>query len=737
MVIGNLLLAAALAAAPDPCAELLRDVRTIDAEGLPGGFICVSTNAFGVVAAKNWDGTVLPVVAGSCAGKGRVLAFGHSTFVESLPFKGDTERLLVNAAAWLAQGKRGKVAAYRASGFANGLRAAGIDVAETDSLSAALKHPVVAAPAGVFATEEDRKRVRDYVAKGGGLLTSAIGWGWKNIAKNHSGQSCLALDYDDQKLLAPLGLIATDLGVARTEGDGGGFAAAFPFPPGATLPEALALSAKEPKGIRDETLRRQVAKTLTMAADAYPPDDSAAYRAFCAFARRPDAKKSPSPETPVTSADFAARIRIVLKKNAWLANPVKKWAADPGAKVYPGLVKKGAKPAKNAEVAVDTSERRWHSTGLFANAGEPVTIQVPAKAIALGLQVRVGTTDDEITSAQETWIRFPVVSVTIPLTKPTLTFASPFGGLVYFVVPFGAPKGEVVKFKVSGAYPAPHFRRGRDTSATWKKQVASARAPQAEIEGERMVITVPSVALASLKDPEWVAKFWDDANELDRALAGDAEPLDYKQRICADTQLTSGFLHNGYPMMCHVSPNGSSEIYDAALIRKKGCWGVLHELGHNHQSAAWTFAAATEVTVNIFTLCCTEKLLGLKPRDAFGEWTSKSGCDRRVADWVAAGKPFETWGQQPFLGLETFTRLREVYGWELFERLFATYRRTGETLPTTDPEKVDQWATRLSELYRANFADYFVAWSWPVSSAARAACAKYPKLTDKRLFRGL
>ena len=47
MAIGNFLLAAALAAAPDPCAELLRDVRTIDAEGLPGGFICVST--------KNWE----------------------------------------------------------------------------------------------------------------------------------------------------------------------------------------------------------------------------------------------------------------------------------------------------------------------------------------------------------------------------------------------------------------------------------------------------------------------------------------------------------------------------------------------------------------------------------------------------------------------------------------------------------------------------------------------------------
>jgi hypothetical protein len=725
---------------------MLAGVGVIEAEGLPGGFVCVSTNAFGVVAGKNSDETILPVVAASVVEKGRVVVLGHSSFITAFPSKGDTERFLGNALAWLAKGKRGaSVAVYRADDFARGLQATGFKVEATFDLRAAMRCSVIAAPAGAFAVE-DFEKVREFVANGGGLLTCGIGWGWKNIAQNASNPSCLALHCDEQKLLARFGIVMSDLGIHRTREPGvrgaetdfgtllseGGYLADFAFPPGTTLPEALALAAKNPRGIADDVVRRQVAKTLTMAADVYPPDKSAAYAAFRAFVRQPGAKKAPSPESPLTSADLAARVRAVLKKNAWLANPVQKWGADVSAKAYPGLVKKGAKPEERREVVIDTTEKRWHSTGLFANAGEPITVKASAKALGLGLKIRVGTTSEEIASAQETWKRFPVVSETIPLTKAETTFASPFGGLVYVVVPNAAPTGQTLRLAIGGAYPAAHFRRGRDTNATWKQTLASAAAPQAELEGERMALTVPARSIATLKDPEWVVKFWDDANALCLKLTGMEKPFDYKQRICSDLQLTSGFLHNGYPMMCHESADGNCELFDVKTIRQKGCWGVLHELGHNHQNAAWTFGAATEVTVNFFTLYCTEKLLGISPRDAL----EAEGRNMKilVENWKASGKGFDLWAKDPFLALEMFVRLREVYGWELFEKLFAEYRRPGEVLPKTDQEKMDQWAIRLSKMYNANFASFFVAWSWPISPSARAACAKYPALADKRLF---
>ncbi len=719
-------------------AELLDNVSSLRVTGLPGSFICASPSAFGIIAGRNWDGTFHPMAVGAFYGEGRVVAVGHPSIYESLPFQADTAQFLVNAAAWVGRNAKSPLAVYRWGGAARGMSEAGIDAIEVNDLDAAFRSPVVLATAGAFDTPEKREKLRDYLAKGGGLLTSAIGWGWKSIAKNYTGFSCLALNFEDQKTLAPLGILATDLGIGGT-GEENAYEADAVFPPGSSLPSAIAIAAKNPKGIADEGLRKQVAKTLTMAADAYPPDSSAAYATFRSFAKHPLAAKNPTPETPLTPADFHARVRVVLEKNAWLAEPERVWPANPSAAAYPGLMAKGAKPLKGVELRIDTDERRWHSTGLFANAGEPITVRVPGEATAWGLQVRVGSTDDEVTSAQDTWVRAPVVSETLNLDKKTLTFSTPFGGLVYVVVPFSAQKGKSVTIRVDGAYQAPHFKRGRDTNESWAKEVRNDLAPQAEIEGDRMVMAVPSTSLHRLKDPEWVTKFWDGANDLDMRLTGLGQPLDYKQRICADTQLTAGFLHNGYPMMCHVSSDGNSALYDRAVIEREGNWGVLHELGHNHQNKAWTFGAAAEVTVNIFTLYCTDKLLGIKPREAFGEWTSTAGCDRRVSAWVDRGKPWSEWGaganEGPFLALETFTRLWEVYGWELFEKLFAEYRRAGETLPTTDQERMDQWATRLSAMYNADFAEYFEAWSWPISSEARAECAKFPKLTDERLFR--
>lgn len=717
--------------------ELIDGVSAIRTEGLPGSFICVAPSAFGVVAGRNWDGTYHPVVAAAFYGKGRAIVFGHGSFFETQPFQADTAQMLANAVAWIEQGKKGPLAVYRWGGAAKVLAEAGVEVAEVNDLDEAFASPALLAGAGAFDTPEKRQQLFDYVAKGGGYMTASIGWGWKNIAQNYTGFSCLALDFGDEKVLAPLGIVATDLGIGHTGDEG--YLTSVDFPLGADLPAALSIAEKYPDGIPEETLRKQVSKTLTMAADAYPPDDSAAYAAFLELAQHPLAAKVPSPETPVTAADFYARVRIVLEKNRWLADPVRVWPADPSAATYPGLMAKGAKPVKGVEIQVETDERRWHSTGLFANAGDPITVHVPESALGLGLQVRVGTTDDDISSAQATWIRSPVVSETIALNKTTQTFSSPFGGFVYIVVPFSTPKGNVVQVKVDGAYRAPHFKRGRDTNKTWAKAIETYHAPQAEIEGYRMIITFPSSSLSSLTDPEWVTKFWDDASDLDISLTALPGPLDFKQRVCADTQLTAGFLHNGYPMMCHVSADGNSGLYDKEAIQAHGVWGVLHELGHNHQNSAWTFGKAAEVTVNIFTLYCTDKLLGIKPRDAFGEWMSVEGCDRRVSDWVARGKPFDEWGagpdNGPFLALETFTRLQEAYGWELFEKLFAQYRQPGADLPKNDQERMDQWATRLSEMYEADFADYFEAWSWPISSEAREICAKYPKLENEQLFR--
>ena len=170
--------------------------------------------------------------------------------------------------------------------------------------------------------------------------------------------------------------------------------------------------------------------------------------------------------------------------------------------------------------------------------------------------MRVGTTADNLLAVEAPWRRAPVVSIEIPLDRPSLALSSPFGGLVYVVVPDGLDgwRGSV---SVSGAIEAPWFRLGRDSPESLARQCAETHAPMGEIESALFIATADTAQLRRVGDPAWIASFWDRAVEADRHLA-DLPPPRSPERICPDVQLSAGWLHNGYPLMYHAGsvPDG-------------------------------------------------------------------------------------------------------------------------------------------------------------------------------------
>lgn len=708
-------------------AELIKGVESIDAPGgaLPGPFVCLSDDAFNVIAARNYDGTIHPVTVGAFYGEGRVVALGHPAFLSNKATMGETAQYLRNATTWLRQGKAGKVAVIKNEGVLANLKSCGVEAEKVESVDQALTYPVMVLMSSEVASSEFAK-VHDYVRKGGGLLSEALTWGWAYFAERSTGLITPSLYYDAEKLFAPFGFVAGDSGVNRSGGKG--FETAVPFPVGTTFPEAL-------KALRDgvteknASVRAQVTKTLVQAAYACPPSAEKVFGELSVLGNEPQAQKRPSPEQPLKAADALSRVGMVLRQNAWQQDPVKLWPADPAAAVYPGRAKAGAKVVDNEKIPVDLSVPRWRSTGLFADAGAPITVKLAPGAEKLGLKLRVGTTGDDNTTCDE-WKRAPLVTVTMPLDKPEMTFSTPFGGLLYVVVPDG--KKGTADVTISGAVRAAHFVLGRDTNADWKRILAEGAAPQAEIEGKRYVITLFADRAKECDDPEWIAKFWDRVVEVDTEMTGLAGLRNYKERICADVQLRSGWLHDGYPMMYHSLAKNREDIITRSLIEKSGCWGVQHELGHNFQNHYWTFDGTAEVTVNLFTLYSSEKAAGLTDLELFEGVTGKAACKRRAVRWVEDGKKFDDWKNDYFLALDTFVRIRRVFGWQPFLTMFREYRDpvVGK-LPANNQEKMDQWATRLSRILNRNFADYFTAWSWPLSESAVAECAKYPEFSEE------
>ena len=54
------------------------------------------------------------------------------------------------------------------------------------------------------------------------------------------------------------------------------------------------------------------------------------------------------------------------------------------------------------------------------------------------------------------------------------------------------------------------------------------------------------------------------------------------ERYVTDVQISAGYMHAGYPIMTHL--DAAARFVDLrASGRRKGDWGLFHEMGHNHQ----------------------------------------------------------------------------------------------------------------------------------------------------------
>ena len=661
---------------------------------LPGCVMAVGDEAVPLAFGKVKDAKAA-VAAATVYGKGRAVAVTHHGFFEKEAAQRDENvAFLRECLAWLAGGKAPTVVCLdvrrnamkdcvaRAVADWKGTRVEPLrGYGELESLP--LGAVVVTMPDAYPLA--DAAKLNAFIRRGGGVLAPVVGWGWHQISKGKS----FSTESPFNAALGPAGLYT---GGATVKGTDGGIyeVAGKKDEPGTTAASALELAEKGTSISAQAAATCQL--TLGTLVEALPPGDKT-WRSRLEALQKSATAVVPSPSHPLGAASMRERLAYLMFLKAWRENPERNWPANAAAATYPGIPDKSARRVTR-DVSVDMSIPRWHGTGLFAAAGEPLTVTLPEGAERLGLRVRVGTTTCRLTS-HAVWRRAPEVDMELPLSKRSVTFASPFGGLVYVVVP-RASHGKV-NVKVGPACPAPRFVEGRDTPATWAAQLRRSPAPFAEIESDYIVITVPYAEAKKLADPRPLLKVWREIMDNDARLAAGPAVRTSPERICADVQLCAGYMHSGYPIMM---PTGCVKYLLSEPNIRAGepdeVWGFFHEMGHNHQRPDWTFAGTTEVTVNFFTLYNMLKICGRTTRQ------TKMGSPKlmqKVKRWNADGRPADAWFADPFLALDLFARLADKYGWEAFEKLFAEYASLPpEERPKTDLEKRQQWCTRLSRI---------------------------------------
>ena len=715
--------AVSLMAAVSSASGLLEGVSSIDVGGgaLPGGYILIGTNSFALAKCRISEGVYACAAAGANYGEGRAVYLSHPSFLDVRSHRDDSSRFLRNAIDWTAKGKADAViGVLRSKRTADGIRSLGF--ADVRELSAASELKGCDILLANDARSDEVAPILAFVREGGGYICGALGWGFLY----YKPQAVFAEEFAPNRIAAEMGVLMNSRSVSRINGT-------FPAVKdgkiaGANAEEAVDSLLRGEAASKEEIVRAGAVALVLV--DALPSRAAAGlHEKLDRLCNLPSAKKTPSPASAVRSEDAAARVAIVKRKLDWLKNPENPVAADESAAVYPGAVRKGT-PKISKTVSVDMSVPRWHSTGVFAVAGEPLTVTLPDEALKLALKVRIGSTADDLTPLGE-WRRSPMVTCEVPLSKKSTTVFNPFGGLVYIVVPDNAGFSGTVEVGISGGVMAPWFRKGFGGKAQFAAECRDTGAPYGEIQGKDFVVIAEVESLKKVDDPEWIADYWDKVLEASADLA-QWEKRRYPERICSDVQLVAGFMHSGYPLMTHINSERLDWAVDKVRLEKGESWGCYHEIGHNHQNRDWTPDGTGEVTVNLFTLYAIESVAGADVREErFYTGTGRSAG--RVKNWVSKGKRFEDWKRDPFLALEMYLRIKEAYGWEVYKKTFARYRERGFARPRNDHERWQIFAREMSKTANVNLAAVMAAWSLPISESTLKECSKY-KTADTALF---
>lgn len=699
----------------DEVGELLRGVQEVAAPGVPGSLAVWGEQAFPVVLGREGERQQAPVVAAARLGKGRIVALGHTGYGsrESCA-AGDTQRLLENAIRWAAGGKERPAALAVVEGSLEGTRwgeprllrgrwrdtLAGVDVL------VALGSALDATQAGLVET---------FLRGGGGLLVAQTGWGWQQVNE----QPDLRLNAWNRLLLdAGLGF-----GAATLERTGKvGFRAGEVPGPEFHAARALRLLADGParRERGAEGLLPQAAATLLAALDLQPAGRTGLRGELARLRAREGAGAVPTPRAPLEASQALERLLLALDLREGEALPTAQVRAHPAAEAFPGAVPASAKAVTRVRT-LDLATPGWHSTGVYARPGVPVSCRVSPRlghAETPALRLQVGCHSDTLWHL-DAWPRVPALLRSVPLEGDGAVLASPFGGLVYVVV--DRPSQGSLQVTVEGGVPAPFFESGRTAPEAWAL-AREAPAPWGELASGKLVLSVPSEVLRTLDDPQALLDLWDRILDGCADLAGRPRARERAERIVADVAISAGYMHSGYPIMTHL--DAAPRMVDARLLATQGDWGLFHELGHNHQSEDWTFEGTVEVTVNLFTLYVREEVLGLVGTAGHEAFRTRG---ERTRKHFEGGLRFEAWKQDPFLALEMYVQLREAFGWQPFREVFRAYRDLpAKERPLSEDDKRDQWLQRMSRQVGRNLGPFFNAWGVPTREKARAALAELP-----------
>ena len=425
------------------------------------------------------------------------------------------------------------------------------------------------------------------------------------------------------------------------------------------------------------------------------------------------------------------------------------------ASVFPGLISPDEPRLQNHIVSIDldyvnvpssdlrinTAPGNWLSTGMWAPAGELVTIEVPDGVY--GLKAQIGSHTDNLSGKPELK-RDPLIYNRKQLFPGKNYLRNLYGGLIY-IIP-SKPAGAVVPITFSGAAKSASFFLGTTADADWNEQVRKTSVPFFELVGSRVVFTLETEKLAQqpISSPTELMTLWDNTIKQvywdwyglteDNPDIKNRAPVN-QWRIVHDVQPSVGAQHSGFPV---VAMNTMAYFRQAVVPDqvKTQNWGTFHELGHNMQMHnTWTFAGNGEVSNNLFNFK-NAQINNVRHSNELRSWNAalpfvqKDSFSKRwdgTASWpgstVAPVNPSDD------AKMSFYTQIFEKYGYA-FMTYLCTAARNARFTSIDDQSKIDFYYERLCEFTKTDMYRFMREWGLTVSTTSRKVIADkgYPRL---------
>lgn len=361
------------------------------------------------------------------------------------------------------------------------------------------------------------------------------------------------------------------------------------------------------------------------------------------------------------------------------ALPPNKVPIHPCAKDWPGLVSIDAtRISRTLDIPLETPSHgfghnlsdwhTWRMTGLYAPAGQPITVRVPDSMVNQNIKIQIGCHVDVTFDYQDAWTRFPEVMRTATITRKETVITSAFGGIVTIAVPPGHPAG-VGRIEIEGAVLAPYYVYGETSLDAWKNERSKAPGAWGYLESDKLIAFGKRKHLEKLTVPDSVCTHWYNVIALGDYVTALDSLRKRPEMVISDRQINVGYGHAGYPaMMCY----DEDDIMVSPRLIHTGDWGFYHELGHGYQNAfrsKFSLANHAEIDVNIFPYIVHEKIHGnlhplflspphstVDPAAILSDLEKQNATpeDLRVYEKLGNASYYFYW------------QLRAAFGWELF-----------------------------------------------------------------------